>query len=318
MKDRHCSQVVKVRLFKGEDEVDVFSGLNVVAAKAFEKQVQATIDISSLEENDWDRLQLEVEVSILGGQDTLIEVTGAEGLSAASFSVRVLDPRTKFRLQKWGKPATSLCDKVVVDIDKSAITGSLYIWTEVLLREGVKQISRNAFRPGSRLVIGDPIVVAVDDAPRIPGAGFDIIWGAFNDCQKNALYRLEFENADTGKPVLYFNNRHAAVKSIIDSAGTRGMCVRVRDILYSCVASEVWAELVEWALEQDGEGEDASDRHKKIIRSVCKMLQVGKDDLAGLVKYAEGRQDLRLGLQNQFELLEKVNKAAQEVPSKGE
>jgi len=112
---------------------------------------------------------------------------------------------------------------------------------------------------GARVASGRALTLQVDE-PR-PGSGryLELQYKSFNaDPQvphdhRASLYRLELERED---PILYLNADHAALRPILDSKGTRGRRVRLRELLYERVEAGAWMQLlvhVSERLVDDGE-----------------------------------------------------------------
>ena len=318
VKDQHCSATLKINLIKGDEIINVVYARNSVSAGGNEGQGHATVDLTSHAENDWDKIRVELDLSIKGGAETLAEVITNNNAAEAFFSVRIHAPRVKYRQHLWGKPAQALQDMVIFEVYKKDLGGDVYIWPEILLKNNVEAALNRASRAGSRIVIGDPVLIALDDAPQIPGAGFDIKWLEFERQNKNALYKLEYENPDTGRPRLYFNNRYPLIQPIIDSTARKGIKARIRDLIFSSVAVDVWSGLLEWALERDDEDAASSGIHSNIIRSLSKRLNINKDDLKSQILTAEGRRNIKTSLQHTLDISEKINRAAEEASFGGE
>ena len=318
VKDRHCAATLKVDLINKGEIINTCTARNEVYTDENEAKGSTIIDISAYAEKEWDKIRLELDFEIKGGASTLADAVTINNSPEAYFSARIHAPRAKFRQQKWGNAASLTTDRMVIEIAKDDIGGELYIWPEVLLKNHVEAVSNKAFRAGSRIIIGDPMVIAVDDAPQVPGAGFDIKWLEFDKKKAEALYELEFENAETGRPRLYFNNKHVLIAPIIDSHGRIGMKARLRDVIFSSVATEVWSELIEWAAERDDEDETASGIHNNILKAASKSINLNKDDIKTHIKSAEGRRNVQLALQHAFNMSEKISKAAEVVSSEGE
>jgi hypothetical protein len=115
--------------------------------------------------------------------------------------------------------------------------------------------STNALNPepgyahlaGARVASGRSCTIQVDE-PR-PGSGryLELQYKSFNaDPQiphqhRPALYRLELDRED---PILYLNADHAELRPILDSKGTRGRRVRLRELLYERVEAGAWTQLL--------------------------------------------------------------------------
>lgn len=100
---------------------------------------------------------------------------------------------------------------------------------------------------GARLASGRACVIQVDEARAGSGRYLDLQYKSF--CadpriaphHRAALYRLELERED---PILYLNSDHTALRPILDSKGTRGRRVRLRELLYERVEAGAWAQLL--------------------------------------------------------------------------
>jgi len=315
VQDQHCAIKLSATLLKGEETIDAYIGSNAVFSE--DESSAAPIDISKYADTDWNILRLEIDLSLRGGVDTLEAVVAPENLDNAFFSVRFHAPKSKYRKQVWGSPAKNCEDSIILKVPKDQIGGEIFLRPEVLLRQNVPMVDGKASRAGSRIVIGDPVVIAVDEPPLAPGAGFDIKWQDFPKESKNALYKLEFEHPETGRPRLHFNNRHPEIQPIIDTNGRRGLKVRIRDVIFSAVAVDVWSELIQWAAERD-EGDNSSGIHANILKAAAKLTRMKIDDIKNDIIYSDGRRNIQVALQDSFVLAEKVSRAAEEESSRGE
>lgn len=307
VRDRHCALKIKAILLNEDQSIEAFQGANEVSTieNAF------SIDISKHANTSWNILRLEIDISLINGINTLKEVISEEKLDAAVFSICVHSVKTKYRYQKLGCSAQNLTDRILIDIDRQNISGDIFIKPEVILNQNLPAKDDKATRLGSRIIIGDPIIISVDEPPLSIGAGFDIKWDVFPKETKNSLYKLVYEHNETGRPRLFFNNGHSAIQPIVDSSATRGLKARIRDIVFATVAVDVWSELIQWAAECEKD-EKSSGITVNILKSANKLTRIPIDDIKSEICTAEGRRDIQVKLQHNFLLIEKMSKLAEE------
>src|SRR5690606_3367017 len=100
---------------------------------------------------------------------------------------------------------------------------------------------------GARLASGRSCTIEVDEPRPVSGRYLELQYKSFADDpripphQRGALYRLELDRED---PILYLNADHTALRPILDSKGTRGRRVRLRELLYERVEAGAWSQLL--------------------------------------------------------------------------
>lgn len=100
---------------------------------------------------------------------------------------------------------------------------------------------------GARLAGGRGCTIEVDEPRPVSGRYLELQYKSFADDprippqQRSALYRLELDRED---PILYLNADHTALRPILDSKGTRGRRVRLRELLYERVEAGAWSQLL--------------------------------------------------------------------------
>jgi hypothetical protein len=192
------------------------------------------------------------------------------------------------------------------------VVGYAIITPTVLLSENVRARQGPSMK-GSRLAVGFPLHIQFDAPQESPGAGIEILWHRFQDEIGDSMYQLIIEPPH---PILRLNNRHPSLKLIFESRTKIGSAARIRNALFSMIASDVWLQLAEYAsgiekMDLDDPDDPTVVLSRKIIRTLSRMIKRPADEIIASFEDHTSRSLLTLRIQHHLKTLSHQNSLLQ-------
>ncbi len=190
------------------------------------------------------------------------------------------------------------------------VVGYAIVTPTVFLSENVKNSTDpKPSMKGSRLAIGYPLHIQIDAPQESPGAGIEILWHRFQDEIGDSMYQLIIEPPH---PILRLNNRHPSLKLIFESRTKIGSAARIRNALFSMIASDVWLQLAEYAssmekMDLDDPEDPSVVLSRKIIRTLSRMIKQPADEIIAAFDDHTSRSLLTLRIQHHLKTLSHQN-----------
>ena len=178
------------------------------------------------------------------------------GVEDLEFGVRVWNKETRRRT--WHRGTLALTkDKVLeakfdsnldLQLTLAKFSGQIEIQPLVVSNADVLTDHNRLvpIRRGSILGWSDPIVIDLDKTHTGIGAIFEIKWKSFSE--DPVLADSFFSTAWSSNPVLYLNEDHEELKTVLMSEATHGPVARLRDVVNSLVAHQVVSSALTAAL----------------------------------------------------------------------
>ena len=151
--------------------------------------------------------------------------------------------------------------------------------------------------------------IQIDTPLESPGAGIEILWHRFQDDIRDSMYQLIIEPPH---PILRLNNRHPSLKLIFECRTKIGSAARIRNALFSMIASDVWIQLAEYAstiekLDLDDPDDPSVVFSRKIIRTLSRMIKRPADEIVAAFDDHTSRSMLTLRIQHHLKTLSHHN-----------
>ena len=113
-------------------------------------------------------------------------------------------------------------------------------------------------------------------------------------------------------PILRLNNRHPSLKLIFESRTKIGSAARIRNALFSMIASDVWLQLAEYAssmekMDLDDPDDPAVVLSRKIVRTLSRMIKRPADEIIAAFDDHNSRSLLTLRIQHHLKTLSHQN-----------
>ena len=215
---------------------------------------------------------------------------------------------------RWRKAVTCPFDSgsgsVDFSLSRADIAGDLELQPLVVLAAAPTAATAGwANRKVAKVATGFPVYLRFDEPPEGPGRGIEVKWEKFDDSLADAMYRLQI--IDDEKVLLLLNNRHPALKPVIDSRSkVRNEKTILRDSLFSFIAADVWLQLADAASNFiPEEGEELPELYDRILRILSRRLEMDKEDIKSLFSNDTDtlqRAKLHTQLQNYLSVAEKA------------
>lgn len=269
------------------------------------------------EQVEWERLNIELSVSIDNFQEILAQVMPDDLISSHIFTLTVLCQNTRYRFAK-NSEMTDGKAHITIDLHRKDVAGEITLSPTIILSNDAENSSSTKAKfKGARVVTGFPINIFVDEPEDKPGGGIEIKWKEFNVNIANALYELEFNNEGGYKPTININNRHPEIKTIVDSKAKGGEKARIRDSLFGSIALDVWMQLAEFSAKINEEENEEMDPQailaEKILKTLSKRMNCTKREIIDSFDDPGSRRLLNLKIQNWLKILERERKLINEV-----
>ncbi|MCI0615466.1 hypothetical protein L0244_20950 [bacterium] len=250
---------------------------------------------------EWDQIELQLGLSI--------ENPSQFFSVPCIYAAEVLCKGTRWRsaVSKLFSTGTVFLSMKILRKD---IVGYAIVTPSVLLSENVTHSSDpKPSMKGSRLAVGFPLHIQIDTPQESPGAGIEILWHRFQDEIGDSMYQLIIEPPH---PILRLNNRHPSLKLIFESRTKIGFAARIRNALFSMIASDVWLQLAEYAssiekMDLDDPDDPTVVLSRKIIRTLSRMIKRPADEIIASFDDHTLRSLLTLRIQHHLKTLSHQN-----------
>lgn len=275
------------RLFFGKSQVgSKFNAQNFVVRKKV-ADAGARWDIHN-EPVEWERIQLEFDFSanVLSPKLDALPVL---------YSVEILCKTTRFREAVSISPGQG----GTVFLDRTQLRGDVVLTPFIVTAAGFSGAEWQSMK-AARLAEGFPVHIRIDPAIDRPGAGIDVHWYDFEDAVQYSLYQLSIEPPEV---LLRINSRHPALKAVFQDQSKTGNRAKLRNALFSLIASDVWYQLAEYAcsvekMEIDDPHDPAVQLSKQLLKTVSRMLKSRTEQILEAFEEHAGRAAIHTRLQH--------------------
>jgi hypothetical protein len=271
----------------------------------------------------WTEVALECSVSVDDPKSMKEEVLPPGYDAPLSFALLLKCDSTR-----WRKAVTSPFDSgtanLAFSIARSDVAGDVEIEPFVILTTSTTSTTGIwAHRKAARVATGFPMYFRADEPPQGLGRGIEVKWAKFEDPIAAALYRLEIIN--DSKVRLYLNDGYPALEPIFNNRSrVRNEKTRVRDALFSLIATDVWFQLGDIAAHSVPQGETEEDEELPLLYdTVLKYLErrLGVDREVITSHFTNGteglkRAELQEQLQDYLAVAEKAESMVLTAPEK--
>lgn len=297
------SDVVKAQfsgflLRKGKRIGETFQDQNYKLSKKKITDAQSRWDLT-LSGPEWDQLELQLGLSI-ENPPQFFSVP-------CIYAAEVLCKGTRWRtaVSKLFSTGTVFLSLKILRKD---VVGYAIITPTILLSENTRA-GKGPSMKGSRLAVGFPLHIQIDAPQESPGAGIEVLWHRFRDEIGDSMYQLIIEPPH---PILRLNNRHPSLKLIFESRTKIGSAARIRNALFSMIASDVWLQLAEYAsaiekMDLDDPDDPTVVLSRKIIRTLSRMIKRPADEIIAAFDDHASRSLLTLRIQHHLKTLSHQN-----------
>jgi hypothetical protein len=239
---------------------------------------------------EWERIHLDLDFS---ANDLS---TGFDDL-AVVFSAEILCKSTRFR-QAITIPREQMSASIV--LERSKLRGDVIVTPFIVNAGGSGSMHDWRSMKAARIASGFPIHIRIDAAIKRPGAGIDVHWYDFEDAVRDSLYQLTIEPPDV---LLRINSRHPALKGVFQDQSKTGNRAKIRNALFSLIASDVWYQLAEYACSVERQDlddlEDPSVQlSKQLLKTISRMLKLRAEQIMDSFADMEGRSAIHVRLQH--------------------
>jgi hypothetical protein len=232
---------------------------------------------------------------------------------ACMYSVEVLCKNTRWRsavTRSFGAGPV----EVPLKIARRDIAGATAITPQIVLAEPRPARSGSAsLLKGSRLAVGFSLNLQADPPQEQPGAGIEIVWYRFPDEINDSMYQLIIEPP---QPILRLNNRHPSLKAIFETRAKSGPQARIRNAMFSLIATDVWMQLAEYAsrlekMDLDDVSDPSAELSRKIINTLSRMIKRPAEEIISAFDDHNSRSNLTLRIQHHLKMLGHQNALVQ-------
>lgn len=260
------------------------------------------------QENEvWDEIRFEFSLSLHKPELFSQEVFSSDAAPPCVFAIDAMCRSTRWR-NAITVPYTLEKSRAALSVNRKMIAGTILFSPMILLWEERKGASAGqAMAKGARVATGFPFQVQIDPPLQKPGRGIEILWTPFPPEVSESLYELIIEPP---KPILRINNQHPSLKVIFEDLSKIGNRARIRNALFSLIATDVWMQLSEYAVSVEElkieDEEDASAiLSTKILKTAMKMLKCSPEQILSAFEDPQARSALRLRFQHYFKALKR-------------
>lgn len=272
------------------------------------------------EAEEWNEILLELTLSVEDPEQFRNQVFSSRRSVYCFFAVDAVCKNTRWRL---AKTAPLGVDKGVIrfELVREHLSGDVILTPLVILGEDLQDAKPKFARlKGSRLATGFPVHILVDPPQPKPGGGIEIVWTKFPQEVSDSLVELTI---DSPHPVLKVNNQHPSLKVIFEDQSKTGNRAKIRNALFSLIATDVWMQLAEFAASTERLGLDDEDDpsvvlSRKILKALTRMLKCHAADVMGAFDDPSSRTELNLRLQHALKTLTHQNALITGLVSDGE
>ena len=199
-----------------------------------------------------------------------------------------------------------------IDIDREDARGRVDI-NAYLVRttDGDHESSRYASYRGQRLADGVPWRIQIDEPDDWLGGHMVVKFKSFSDSAGSTpddnLYYLDRSTPD--KPRVWVNSDHKPIESALSSGGYNGFRPRMREVISSTIAHQVWVELLMWtASDATEDGSFEYDWQEAVLAEVGSEMYDEEDPVAIAQQLHEAINEP----ENVPQLMDNINEALQE------
>ena len=276
---------------------------------------RARWDVFTLEQ-EWTEVSLELSLGIENIDALMKGLLPQDSKWEILFGVKCKCPLTRWRIATMLPLGVGIAN-MILKLKRQEVAGEIELTPVVVLGNSKgNAFKHGAMRKASIVATGFPIYLYVDQPSGGFGSGLNIRWDSFPDSYDGALYYLDLSDADN--LVLYMNNNHPPLQSIIDNISrTKNDRTRLRDALFGFIASDVWMQLARFATNMESEDKDEiPDTVNRIMKNLIRMTKLSRDEIITSLEEPSTASALTRAIQHYLEVAVREKSLVSEVQEK--